>query len=173
MAQLRLKQNPLQRFNQWLPASTLGAKIFSKFLHLVDKPIMKLSNDKLSIPQWVNGLPCVRLTSIGAKSNVARTIPTIGIPDGENIALICSNWGQARNPGWYHNLKKHSEAELSFTTAAGESHVGRYASSEITEDDEYERLWQKACDVYIGYPKYRLRAANRRIPIMLMTPTAS
>jgi len=171
MAQLRLKQNALQRFNQWLPASTLGAKIFSKFLHIVDAPIMKLTNEKISVPQWVAGLPCVRLTSLGAKSKVARTIPTIGIPDGENVALICSNWGQTRNPGWYYNLKKNSTAELAFITTAGEPHIAKYNSSEVTDNAEYERLWQKACDVYIGYPKYRLRAAHRRIPIMLMTPS--
>ena len=170
MAELRVKQNFLQRFNQWLPASPLGAKVFSKFLHLVDAPLMKLSNEKLSVPQFVTGLPCVRLTSLGAKSGQKRTIPTIGVPDGENIALICSNWGQARNPAWYHNLRKHPEASLAFITTTHEAFEGQYTAQEVTDNDEYERLWQKACGVYIGYPKYRQRAANRRIPIMLMVP---
>ena len=112
----------------------------------------------------------MRLTSQGAKSGVDRTIPTIGVPDGENVALICSNWGQARNPGWYHNLRKSPEAKLAFISTTGETHEGKYTATEITDDAEYERLWQKACAVYIGYPKYRRRAADRRIPIMLMRP---
>ncbi|MGR8947284.1 MAG: nitroreductase family deazaflavin-dependent oxidoreductase [Gammaproteobacteria bacterium] len=171
MSQLRVKQNALQKFNQWLPASPLGARMFSKFLHLIDAPLMKLTNEKISVPQLVTGLPCVRLTSVGAKSGVERTIPTIGVPDGENVALICSNWGQSRNPGWYYNLKKHPQAELAFVTTDGKSHEGAYTATEIVDDSEYERLWQKACAVYIGYPKYRVRAANRRIPIMLMQPS--
>ena len=171
MPKLRMSQNALQRFSQWLPASPIGAAVFSKFLHIVDKPIMRLSNEKISVPQLVAGLPCVRLTSVGAKSGVSRTIPTIGIPDDENIALICSNWGQSHNPGWYYNLRKHPAAELAFIGEDGETHTGQYTAEEMTQDGEYERLWQKACDVYIGYPKYRLRAANRRIPIMLMKPS--
>ena len=170
MPELRVKQNFIQRFNQWVPASALGAKLFSKFLHLVDTPLMRLSHEKLSVPQFVTGLPCVRLTSIGARSGQERTIPTIGVPDGDNIALICSNWGQQRNPAWYHNLKKHAQASLAFTTTNNQAFEGPYLAREITDSAEYERLWQKACEVYIGYPKYRRRAANRRIPIMLMEP---
>jgi deazaflavin-dependent oxidoreductase (nitroreductase family) len=170
MPKLRMSQNALQRFNQWLPASPIGAALFSKFLHVVDKPIMKFSNEKISVPQLVAGLPCVRLTSMGAKSGVLRTIPTIGIPDDENIALICSNWGQSHNPGWYYNLRKQPAAELAFITEDGEPYTGKYSAVEITDEEEYERLWQKACSAYIGYPKYRARAANRRIPIMLMKP---
>ena len=170
MPELRVSQNFLQRFNQWLPASPLGAKVFSKFLHLVDAPLMRISKEKLSVPQLVTGLPCVRLTSVGAKSGQSRTIPTIGVPDGENIALICSNWGQSRNPAWYHNLKKHPEASLAFITTQNEPYEGTFTAREVDDEKEYERLWQKACNVYIGYPKYRRRAANRRIPIMLMVP---
>lgn len=170
MPRLRVSQNALQRLNQWLPASPIGAALFSKFLHLVDKPVMKLTNEKFSVPQFVAGLPCVRLTSTGAKSGASRTIPTIGLPDEDNIVLICSNWGQSRNPGWYYNLKKHALAELAFVTENGESFIGKFMAEEIDDDNEYERLWRKACDVYIGYPKYRTRAANRRIPIMLMKP---
>lgn len=173
MVQLRVKQNALQRFNQFIPASTLGATAFSKFMHIIDTPVMRVSNDKVSMPQFLVGLPCVRLTSVGAKSNLPRTTPSIGIPDGDAIALVCSNWGQARNPGWYYNLKKQPQAELAFITANGDSHNATYVATEVTDNNEYERLWQKACDVYIGYPKYRLRAANRRIPIMLMTPVAN
>ena len=109
----------------------------------------------------------------GAKSNLPRTTPFIGIPDGETIALVCSNWGQQRNPCWYYNLKKHPPAELAFIPALGDSYAATYVATEVTDNDEYERLWQKACDVYIGYPKYRLRAANRRILSLSMTPEAA
>ena len=131
---------------------------------------MKLSNDRVSIPQFMTGLPCVRLTCIGAKSGTERTIPTIGVPDGDNVALICSNYGQARNPGWYYNLKKNPTASLAFITSDNESHHGQYHASEVVDEATYQRLWNKACEVYIGYPKYKQRATNRQIPIMLLGP---
>ena len=89
------------------------------------------------------------------------------------IALACSNWGQKRNPKCYYNLKKYPRAELAFITALGDSHAAKFVATEMTDNDEYERPWQKACDVYIGCPKYRLLATNRRIPIMLMRPSAT
>ena len=98
MAELKIRQNALQRFLQFVPASTLGAFLFSKMLHYMDRPIMKLTKGRVSIPQFVTGLPCVTLTSTGARSGAPRTIPTIGVPDDENIALIASNWGQKHHP---------------------------------------------------------------------------
>jgi hypothetical protein len=70
-------------------------------------------------------------------------------------------------------LKKYPQAELAFSTALGNSHTAKFVATEMTDNDEYERLLQKACEVYIGYPKYQLRAANRRMPIMLMTHLAT
>jgi hypothetical protein len=70
-------------------------------------------------------------------------------------------------------LKKYPQAELAFSTALGNSHTAKFVATEMTDNDEYERLWQKACEVYIGYPKYQLRAANRRMNFMLMTHLAT
>jgi deazaflavin-dependent oxidoreductase (nitroreductase family) len=165
MATLTVRQNAFQRFNQLVPGSRLGAALFSKFLHHIDKPLMKMSGGRVSVPQLVTGLPCVRLTSTGAKSGHPRETITIGIPDGRNIALVCSNWGQAHHPAWYHNLKANPRATLGF-----DGHVGPYIATEVTDEKEYQRLWGAACAVYSGYPKYRLRTGRRRIPIMLMRP---
>ncbi|MEM7466767.1 MAG: nitroreductase family deazaflavin-dependent oxidoreductase [Pseudomonadota bacterium] len=166
MAELKVRQNALQRFLQFIPSSALGAYVFSKMLHYMDRPIMKLTGGKVSLPQFVNGIPCVTLTSTGAKSGVERTIPTNGIPDGENIALVASNWGQTHHPAWYHNLRKNPEATLRF-----DGHEGRYTATEIEPGDEYDRLWANAVQVYRGYASYKKRAGNRQIPILLMKPS--
>ena len=40
----------------------------------------------------------------------------------------------------------------------------------MTDPDEYQRLWRKANEVYMGFEKYQQRAGGRRIPIVLLTP---
>ena len=167
MAELTIKQYKWQRIMQHLPSSALGATVFSKFLHYVDPPLMHISKDRLSIPSLLTGLPVVILTCTGAKSGQARTKPVVGIPDGDNVVLVASNWGQGRNPAWYYNLRANHVAELEF---GGNS--GTYTAQEVTEPDEYQRLWQKAAGVYIGFDKYQGRAGIRKIPIMVLAPQA-
>ncbi|RMG89659.1 MAG: nitroreductase family deazaflavin-dependent oxidoreductase [Chloroflexi bacterium] len=165
MTELTYRQYRWQRVMQHIPASLIGAMVFSKFLHYVDPKLMRISKDRLSIPSLLTGLPVVILTSTGAKSGQVRTKPVVGVPDGDNVALVASNWGQSRNPAWYYNLQANPVAELEFG-----GHTGTYTAREVTAPDEYQRLWQKATEVYIGFDKYQQRADNRKIPIMLMVP---
>jgi deazaflavin-dependent oxidoreductase (nitroreductase family) len=167
MAELTCRQYQWQRVMQHTSASAIGATIFSKFLHYVDPTLMRISKDRLSIPSLLTGLPVVILTSTGAKSGQARTKPVIGIPDGDNVVLVAGNWGQKRNPAWYYNLRANPVAELEFG-----GHSGTYIAREVTEPDEYQRLWQKAAEMYIGFDKYQHRAGDRKIPIMVLMPQA-
>ena len=167
MPELTYRQYQWQRVMQHISASAIGAIVFSKFLHYVDPPLMRISKDRLSIPSLLTGLPVVILTSTGAKSGQARTKPVIGIPDGDNVVLVASNWGQRRNPAWYYNLQANPVAELEFG-----GHSGTYIAREVTEPDEYQRLWQKTAEVYIGFNKYQQRTGNRKIPIMMLVPQA-
>jgi hypothetical protein len=51
-------------------------------------------------------------------------------------------------------------------------HSGTYIAREVTEPGDYQRLWQKAAEVYIGFDKYQRRAGDRKIPIMVLVPQA-
>jgi deazaflavin-dependent oxidoreductase (nitroreductase family) len=103
----------------------------------------------------------VNLTTIGAKSGLERTIPVIGIKDGQKIILIATNFGQAKNPAWYYNLKSTPNATVSFQ---GRTNIYRaYEASET----ERERYWQIAEATYPGYHQYRQRT-HRDIPVMVL-----
>ena len=41
-----------------------------------------------------------------------RTVPFLGLPDGEGVVVIASNYGRRRHPAWYHNLRAHPEATV-------------------------------------------------------------
>jgi deazaflavin-dependent oxidoreductase (nitroreductase family) len=143
----------------WKPVTAF----FATRLHRIDKFILKLSGNRLTVSQLA-GWTIIQLTTIGAKSKLPRTMPLIGVLDGGKIALIASSFGREHNPGWYYNLKTHPECEV---LLKGRS--GKYIARE-TDGEERERLWQMAVSYYAGYEKYKQRAAPRRIPVMLLEP---
>lgn len=109
----------------------------------------------------------VFVTMTGARSGLTRTVPLLCIRDERDpstFALIATNWGQARYPAWYFNLKANPRVAC---TIAGKK--GQYIAHE-TVDEEYARFWQLAVDTYAGYPSYRQRIHGRNIPIMVLTP---
>jgi deazaflavin-dependent oxidoreductase (nitroreductase family) len=113
------------------------------------------------------GMPFASMTTTGARSGQPRTAAVLYFTDGQDVILIASNWGRARHPAWYHNLKANPLASL----ARGER-SGTYCANEVTDEAERERLFGLADSVYPGYADYRARAANigRRIPLMRLSP---
>lgn len=152
-------QRLLHRFVTLRPITAF----FASRLHRIDNRILQLTGGKFTASQLA-GWTIIQFTTIGAKTGRKRTVPLIGIVDGERIAVVASSFGRARNPGWYYNLKVHPECEVSLSGRSG-----KYAARE-TEGEEYERYWQMAVSIYAGYEKYRERAAHRHIPIMALEP---
>jgi deazaflavin-dependent oxidoreductase (nitroreductase family) len=132
-------------------------------LHRADKLILKLTKGKHTVTEIV-GLPVIQLTAIGAKTGEARTMPLVSLFDGEKIALIGSNFGKKTNPGWYYNLKAHPQCEVQFNGCATK-HIARQV-----EGEEREKYWNMAVSYYKGYEQYRIRAAHRQIPVMILEP---
>ena len=139
---------------------------FAPRVHHIDKALLKLTGGKFSASE-ILGWNLIQLTTIGANTGQPRTMPLIGIFDGEKIALVASSFGREHNPGWYYNLKAHPGCEVHF-----KGRCGRYTARETT-GNEYERYWQLAVSYYAGYEKYKQRAAHRRIPVMVLEPKES
>jgi F420H(2)-dependent quinone reductase len=157
--------NLWQRFNHRLAATPLAARVFSVTFHHLDRPVMRLSKGRTSITSMVTGLPVVTLTTLGAKSGQPRSVPLIGIPDGDKIVLIASNWGQTHHPGWYFNLRANPEASI-----LRSGRTGKYLAHEAV-GSEYDSYWSRAVELYIGYAAYKTRTGGRKIPIMVLIPT--
>src|SRR5690242_5297962 len=102
----------LQRMMQHIGASRPGAWLFARTLHPLDRVLMRISRGRVSVPGVLTGLPVVMLTTIGAKSGKPRTVPLVGLGDGDKVIVIASNFGQAHHPAWYHNLRANPEAML-------------------------------------------------------------
>ena len=83
--------------------------------------------------------------------------------DGPDPIVTASNYGGPKYPQWYYNLIAHPECEL-----GGE----RFLASEVTDSEEYARLYGLAKQVYAGWSDYRAKTdpIGRHIPVFRLQP---
>ncbi len=158
--------NGAQRGMQRVASSKPGAWVFQRTLYPLDKLLFKASKGRITVPGLVAGLPVIMLTTTGAKTGKQRTMPLVGVPVGDELVVIGSNYGQERTPGWVYNL----EADPSATVAYRDNSVevtARLASPEQTDE-----AFAAAAKVYPGYAKYRERASHRTIKAYVLDPNA-
>ena len=156
-----------QRLAQRIAAVRPITKFFSLVLPWIDQRIIAASKGRSSLTSLLAGFPIVTLHTTGAKSGQPRHSPLVGIPfDGGRYILIASNWGQAHHPAWYGNLRAHPQVSL---TIDGERRD--FVAHEAAGDERAE-CWRRAVEVYAGYEAYRMRAGDRLIPVIVLTPIA-
>jgi hypothetical protein len=68
--------------------------LYGRVLHHIDRLVYRLTRDRHTLGSWVAGLPVVMLTTTGAKTGQQRTSPVIGVPNGDNLVVVASNWGR-------------------------------------------------------------------------------
>ena len=154
--------NALQRVVQKVASTRFGAWCFSKTLHMPDKALFKVTGGRLTVPTFLAGLPVVMLTSTGARTGKPRDMPLLGIPVGEDLAVIGSNYGQKKTPGWVYNLEAKPSAIVGYRARSVEV-VARRA-----DEAETDRVFALGHAVYLGYAKYRLRADHRVIRVFIL-----
>jgi deazaflavin-dependent oxidoreductase (nitroreductase family) len=152
-------QKLIHRFLMLRPVTAF----FAPWIHQLDKAVLKLTNGNYTVAEMI-GWNVIQLTTTGAKTGQPRTMPLIGLFDGEKIALIASSFGRKHNPAWYYNLKAHPECKVQ-----SGKRTGTYLARE-TQGEEYEKYWQMGVSYYEGYEKYQERAAHRHIPVMVLEP---
>jgi deazaflavin-dependent oxidoreductase (nitroreductase family) len=138
--------------------------LYARTLHHLDRAVYRLTKGRATFVSWVTGLPIVMLTTTGAKSGVEHTLPLVALPDGDQMIVIASNYGQERNPAWYHNLRANPTAKIEFEGRT------REVTARVLEGEERERHYTRGIEIYPGWTQYRKRAANRQIPVIELTP---
>lgn len=121
----------------------------------------RVSNGRLS---WSLGIvPTATLRTTGAKSGLARNVQITYFHDGADPIAVASNYGGETNPMWSRNLVAHPECQL-----GGDA----FHATEVTDPEEYARLYALAEQVYAGYADYKAKTAlvGRHIPIFRLTP---
>ncbi len=158
--------NAAQRVTQRIAASAPGAWVFQRTLYPVDKVLYERTDGRLTVPGLMAGLPVIMLTTTGAKSGEPRTMPLVGIPLDDDLAVIGSNYGQQRTPGWVYNLEADPAATVSYRDRSVE------VTARLARDSEADEAFAVAATFYPGYGKYRARASHRTIRVFILEPRA-
>jgi deazaflavin-dependent oxidoreductase (nitroreductase family) len=108
------RANPFRRAVRvtagWKPLSLF----YARTLHHIDRVVYRVTRGHSTFVSWVTGMPVVMLTTTGAKSGRRHTCPLVALPEGDRMVVIASNYGQHRNPAWYHNLCANPRAMIRF-----------------------------------------------------------
>ena len=156
--------NAWQRGIRRFAASRPGSWLFSRTLDHLDHVVFRATRGRHMVSSLVSGLPVAMVTTTGARSGEPRTVPLLGQPTTDGLALIGSWYGNAKHPAWRHNLRKHAGGEVEI-----EGQRWAFRAEEI-EDERRERIWQQALQSYPGYAVYAKRAAPRRISVFILHP---
>ena len=111
----------------------------------------------------LRGRPIIVLTSVGAKSGKLRKTALMRVQHDGIYAVVASLGGAAKNPVWYHNLKKNPRVELQ-DGATTKDYLAREVSG-----DEKAAWWARAVETWPDYAKYQTRT-ERQIPVFVLEP---
>ena len=157
--------NPLRKLVRRIAATAPGSWILARTLHHVDRVVYRVTRGHTTLAALLSGLPVIMLTTTGSKSGRRIASPLLGMPEGDGIVIVGSNFGRPHHPGWIHNLRADPRASVEMN---GSTH--EVVAHEVT-GEERDRLMALATEIYPGFPAYVKRAAPRYIRVMRLIPS--
>ncbi len=136
--------------------------LLSRTAHHIDRAVFKITKGRHTYVSLISGLPILMLTTTGARTGRQSTVPVVGIPDGERLVVIASNYGQRHHPAWYHNLIANPFAKISVGGAR------KVLRARIATGEERRRLWALGTEIYPAWNVYRRRATSREIGVFVL-----
>jgi len=161
--EVNLGRSAAHRIVGRVAVSRLGMRFLRTIGSRVDPSLLRYTRGRVSCV-W----PCqaVIMMHVGAKSGRTRATALVYFTDRGRVILIASNFGEARNPAWYHNVKANP-----IVTLYGRGISGHFRAEEIY-GAERDRLFQCAKAVPGPYGQYEQAAAakSRYLPVVGFTP---
>jgi deazaflavin-dependent oxidoreductase (nitroreductase family) len=140
------------------------ARFYGVIQQPLDQLVYRLTGGATTATSWLAGVEITMLTTTGARTAKPRTLPVLGLPDGDDTILIASNFGRPRNPSWYHNLRANPRATI---VVGG---VRREVVARELSGAERVRGYRRGEEIFPGFTRYRRWAPNRRIPVLKLEP---
>jgi deazaflavin-dependent oxidoreductase (nitroreductase family) len=126
------------------------------------RALLKLTGGRF--PKQIMGMQPVELHTIGRSSGERRsTLLTAPICEPGRVLLVASKGGHPDHPGWYKNLVKNPDVELTINDET----IPMRARTATPE--EKAELWPLVVEQYKGYEGYQ-RSTDRDIPIIICEP---
>jgi deazaflavin-dependent oxidoreductase (nitroreductase family) len=144
-------------------ATTPAVSWFSaRVLPSLDRLVLRFTGGRTSLSEIAAGTPVIVLTTRGARSGEPRESHLLGIPVGDTLALIGTNFAEARTPSWVHNLLVQPRATVTYRR----SQV--VVSAREVSGSEYEQVYAAAALIYPGYGAYRTRLTDREPKVFVL-----
>jgi len=157
-------QNVIQRWIIALASTRLLSAISRRILPSLDRLALRISGGRSTITSVTSGLPVLWLTTRGAKTGAERTVPLLGFPLEDDLAVLGTHFGHGTTPGWVRNLEADPDARVSYGGTQVEVRARR------ADPSETESTWEKAAAAYPGYEYYAGRASHRQIRVFVLEP---
>jgi F420H(2)-dependent quinone reductase len=144
-------------------SSSIGARGM-RTIGRLNVPVYRLSGGRLG--GKVNDGPVLLLTTTGRKSGEPRTAPILYLAYDEAMILIDTNGGNEWLPGWSHNLKAKTQAEVE---------IGRRklaVTARVAAGTEREELWRACVEQYSGFDEY-VEWLDRTPSVWVLEPAAA
>jgi deazaflavin-dependent oxidoreductase (nitroreductase family) len=103
------------------------------------------------------------LTTTGRRSGLARTVPLLYMPDGDNVVVVASQGGMSKHPEWYLNVVASAKVTVDIDGDAC-AMLAHTASPE-----ERARMWPLLVAMYPPFESYQ-RRTEREIPVVVCVP---
>lgn len=155
-------QSGLQRAMSRAGTPDPVAAFLNRVFPAIDRWVLRLTSGRSTMTSWTTGLPTLWVTTTGRKSGLPRTVPLLGIPHGEDLALMGTHFGQKGTPEWVLNIEANPAVDLRYRDAT-RSAVARRAAAE-----EEPGLWEAAARLYPGYRLYGQRVTDRVIRVFVL-----
>jgi deazaflavin-dependent oxidoreductase (nitroreductase family) len=108
----------------------------------------------------------ITLIATGRRSGTPRAVTLYAFDDGQNLVIVGSRGGSAKDPAWANNLR---DEPLAIVRIGLEDRKVRAREVEGTERD---RLWELAIKDFPMYSYYE-RKTKRVIPLFALEPVAA
>ncbi|WP_343076510.1 nitroreductase/quinone reductase family protein [Jiangella mangrovi] len=110
------------------------------------------------------GARLLLLTTTGARTGAARTVPVGYLPDGDGkVVVIGSAGGSPRHPAWFHNLVAQPRVHVEDGLFAYD------ADAAVLTGAERDAVFARAVEADPGWAGYEERS-GRRLPVVVLTP---
>ena len=108
-------------------------------------------------------VPVLLLDHVGRKSGTKFTTPLLYLADGQDLVVVASQGGMAKNPQWYHNLKAHPDTQVQVMAEL------RRVRAMVADSEERARLWPRLVELYADFDNYQAWT-EREIPVVVLRP---
>ena len=142
------------------------ARVYGVVQQPLDRVVYRLTRGRTTASSWLAGVEITMLTTTGARTGLPRTLPVLGLADGDAVILIASNFGRPQNPSWYHNLRANPRA-----TVVVDGIVRELVARELS-GEERDRGYRRGEAIFPGFTHYERWAANREIPVLSLEPSS-